>query len=172
MLDCLSLEPSAGISELVGDDSDAVEIGIIVIDLVLGVSPSVSDGDAFKHDFGGIEEGVVIENFAGKGRNVVAGERFSGDIERTLLEGRPLIVQIVKEVEQVVCCLPRRTHQRLALIPLIRETDSQRLVDEDSVPHDVPSLRQLGNLVLSDAYGPQFSERSKLRASSGSSLQP
>ena len=172
MLNCFSLEPSAGISELVGDDSNAVEIGIIVIDLVLRISPSVANGNAFKHDLGGTEEGVVIENFAGEGRNVVPSKRLSGDIERTLLEGRPLAVQIVKEVEKMVCSLSGRTHQRLALISLIRETHSQRLVDENSVPHDVPSLRQLGNLVLGDAYGPKLSERSKLRAGSGSSLQP
>jgi len=172
VLDGLCLEPCAGISELVGDDADTVKIGVIVIYLVLWVSPSVTNGDSLKDDTGGFEERVVIEDLGGESWNVVTSERFTSDVKRTLLEGRPLTVKIVDEVQQMICRLSRRIHQGFGLVALVREADVEGLVDEESVPHDVPSLRQLSDAILGDANGPKFSERSKLRAGSRPTLQP
>lgn len=65
-----------------------------------------------------------------------------------------------------------RTHQRDALVLDIRETHSQRLVDENGVAHDVPGLGQLVRPLLGHPDRPKLGKGSKLRAGSGSTLQP
>lgn len=72
----------------------------------------------------------------------------------------------------MVCGLLGRAHQWDGLVLDIRETHSQRLVDENGMTHDVPSLRQLVRPILGDPDGPKLRKGSKLRAGSGSSLQP
>lgn len=65
-----------------------------------------------------------------------------------------------------------RTHQRDALILDIRESHRQRLVDENGVTHDVPGLRQLVRSFLGHPDRAELGKGPKLRAGSGSTLQP
>jgi hypothetical protein len=52
------------------------------------------------------------------------------------------------------------------------ESNTQRLVDEDCVPDDVPGIAGLLDSVFSDSDRSILSECSKLRAGSRSPLQP
>lgn len=141
MLDGFSLEPSHGVSELIRHDAHTVKVGIVEVDLVVGVSPSIANRHSRKFNPRIFHESIVVDQFATKGRDVMSCEGLAGDVEGTALKGWPLAVEIVEEVDQVVCCLVGRTHQWDALVADIREAYSQGLVDENGVPHDVPSLR-------------------------------
>lgn len=48
ILDGLGLEPSEGVSVFLGGNSHTVEVGIILIDLTVGVDPSISNDDTSK----------------------------------------------------------------------------------------------------------------------------
>lgn len=116
MLDGFSLEPSHGISELVGDDAHTVEVGIVEVDLVVGVSPSIANRNSCELYPRGFHEGIVVDQFAPEGRDVVSCEGLAGDVEGTGLEGWPLAVEIEEEVDEVVCSLTGGRHQRDALV--------------------------------------------------------
>ena len=47
-MDGLGLEPSEGVSVFLGGNSHTVEVGIILIDLTVGVDPSISNDDTSK----------------------------------------------------------------------------------------------------------------------------
>jgi hypothetical protein len=172
VLDGVGLEPSAGVPELVGDDAHAVEVGIVVVDLVLRVGPPVSNRHSFEDNARVSQEGVVIQDFISEGGDVVSGKRFARDVKGTFLEGRPLLVEVGEEVEEVVGRLSGRTHQRLGLILDIGEAHRQGLVDENSVAHDVPGLGKLVGSIFSHSDGSKLGECSELRTGAGSSLQP
>lgn len=48
MLDGFGLEPSAGVSKFIGDDSHTVKVGIIKIDLVVWIGPTIANRNTFK----------------------------------------------------------------------------------------------------------------------------
>jgi len=50
MMNSLSLEPSTSVSEFVRYYSNTVQVWIIVIDLTVRVSPSISNSDALKNN--------------------------------------------------------------------------------------------------------------------------
>lgn len=52
VVDSLRLEPSAGFSELVSYNSNAIEVRVILIDLIVGISPSISNGYSFQNYLG------------------------------------------------------------------------------------------------------------------------
>lgn len=172
MLDSSGLEPCAGIPELVGNDTYTVEVGIVEVYLTVGISPSVPDRHSLEVNPRRTHEGVVVNQFTTKGRDVVTCEGLSRDVEWTSLESRPLAVEVEEEVDEVISSLICGGYQRDGLVAYIGESDGQRLVDENCVPHDVPCLRQEGSFVLVDADGSQLSEGAELRTASGSTLQP
>ena len=88
------MEPSAGISEFVGDHSHAIKIGVIVVHLSDWISPSITYSHSFKYDLGRVEERSISDDLGGEGRDVVSCKGLSGDVERTGFKGRPLIIQI------------------------------------------------------------------------------
>lgn len=71
VVDGLGLEPGAGVSKLIGNDSCTVEIGVIVVYLGGGIGPAVSDGHSFQVQAVINHESVVFHDFRSKGRNVV-----------------------------------------------------------------------------------------------------
>lgn len=105
MLDGPSLEPSHGISKFIGDDAYTVEVGIIEINLIVGVSPTISNGHSSKVNASGSHKSVIVDQFAPEGRDVVPCEGLTSDIEGTGLEGGPLVVQVEEEVDQMVSSL-------------------------------------------------------------------
>lgn len=170
MLDGSGLEPRAGISEFVRDDSHTVEIGIVVVDLVGRISPPISNSNPLQGDIRRPQESIVVEDLGSKGRDVMSSEGLASNVERTGLEGRPLVVEIVEEVQQVIRCNLGRTRQRFSLIPKVGETDCQGLVDEDGMPQDIPRVLHLVDAVLGDPDGAVLGESGELGTGSGSSL--
>jgi hypothetical protein len=104
-LNGFGLEPGESVSELVGNDAHTVEIGVVLVYLVIGVSPTVADSDTLQVAASLLDEGVVLLEFQGEGRDVVSCKGLSGDVKGTGLEGRPLDVEVVEEVEQVIASL-------------------------------------------------------------------
>lgn len=104
MVDSLGLEPGAGVSEFVGNHSYAVEIGVILVDLVVRISPAITDSNTFKNDFGLVQKGFVVDDSLSEGRDIVSCEGLSCNIEWTLLQSWPLFVEVGKEVEQMITC--------------------------------------------------------------------
>lgn len=45
-MDGFGLEPRAGVPKFVGDDSHTVKVGVIVVDLVVGIGPAVTNSHA------------------------------------------------------------------------------------------------------------------------------
>lgn len=84
-MDSLGLEPGAGISEFVGNHSYAVEIGVILVDLVVRISPAITDCNSLKNNFGLVQKGFVVDDSLSEGRDVVSCEGLSCDVEWTLL---------------------------------------------------------------------------------------
>jgi hypothetical protein len=171
VLDCLGLEPCACISKFVRNDPNAIQIGIVVIDLVLGISPTVSDGHSRKPHSGELQEGTITEDLRSESGDVVAGEGFPCDVKRTLLEGRPLHVEVGEEVEEVVGGDAGRGDFRF-VIGAVGEADVEGLVDEERVAEDVPGIGKFAGAVAGDADGAEFGEGSELGAAAGSALEP
>jgi hypothetical protein len=94
VLDRSGLEPGAGISELVGDDAHAVEVGIVEVDLVVGVGPPISDRNSSQSNASILQEGAVADQFVAECGDVVPGKGLPSDVEGTLLQGGPLLVQV------------------------------------------------------------------------------
>lgn len=74
MLDGSGLEPRAGVSKFIGDDSHTVEVGVVIVDLVVGIGPAVSNGHSFE-DYACLpQKGVVADDLAPECWNVVPRE--------------------------------------------------------------------------------------------------
>ena len=172
VLDGPGLEPRAGVSKFVGDDSHAVQVRVVEVDLVVRIGPAVANSNSFEDYARLSEEGVVGDDLAAECWDVVPCEGLARDVERTLLEGRPRLVEVGEEVEQVVSGLLGRAHQRDGLVLHEGETHGQRLVDENRMPHDVPRLGQLVRAILSHPNRAELGKGAELRAGSGSALQP
>lgn len=98
VLDGSGLEPRAGVSKFVGDYSHAVEVGVVEVDLVVGIGPAVSNRHSFE-DYACLpKEGVVADDLTSECWDVVPREGLSRDVEGTLLERRPLLVEIGEKV--------------------------------------------------------------------------
>lgn len=98
VLDGSGLEPRAGVSKFVGDDSHTVEVRVVEIYLVVWIGPTIANGHSLKDYSCLAEEGVVADDLASEGWNVVSSEGFSSDVKRTLFECWPLLVEIGEEV--------------------------------------------------------------------------
>ena len=100
-------------------------------------------------------------------------KRLSSDVERVFLQRRPGFVEIIHEIEQMFCSLVGTADliSRISF-PVVRETNIERLVDENHMSEGGPRVREQFSLVVNDSYGSHFGEAAELRATSGSSLQP
>lgn len=172
VLDGFGLEPCAGISEFIGDNTHTVQVGIIVVDLVSRISPTITDCDTLQCDISSLKEGIVVEDLGSEGRDVMSGEGLTSNVEGTGLKRRPLVVEIAEEVQQVISRYFSRTWQRFSLIAQVRKTNSQGLVDEDRMSQDIPRVLHLVDTVLGDPDGSVLGEGCELRTGSWSSLQP
>jgi hypothetical protein len=98
----LCLEPSASVSKFIRNYSHTIKVRIVEIDLIVRVSPSITDSHTLESNPSISQKSIIIHKFASKGRNIMPRKRLPSDIKRTLLQGRPLLVKIVKEVNQMV----------------------------------------------------------------------
>jgi len=99
VLDRFGLEPCEIISELRCHDSHAIQIGIVLIYLAVGINPSISDCDASESY---LLESFVFLNFQGKCWNIMSCKGLSGDVKGTLFELGPLDVEVIEEIEEVI----------------------------------------------------------------------
>jgi hypothetical protein len=105
VLDGLSLEPCEGVSELIGDYAYAVEVRVVLIDLIVRVSPSVTNSDSLQVAASLLDERAVLLEFQGKSRDIVSCKGLSSNVKRAGFESWPLDVEVVEEVEQMITCL-------------------------------------------------------------------
>lgn len=98
----LCLEPSTSVSKFIRNYSHTIKVRIVEIYLVVRVSPSITDSHTLESNPSISQKSIIVHKFAPKGRNIMPRKGLSSDIKRTLLQGRPLLVKIVKEVNQMV----------------------------------------------------------------------
>lgn len=169
-MDCLGLEPSACLSKFVGNNSNTVKIRIILINLVIRISPSISNCYSFQNNLSLIQKCLVVDNSLRKSRNVVSCKRFSCNVKGTLFQSRPLLIKIVEEIQQMFRSLTRWANQSLGLISRIRKANADRLINEDSVADYVPRISDFADFIFGDFDGTILGESTKLRTRSWSSL--
>lgn len=172
MEDCLCLEPSTSLSKFIGNNSDTIKIRVILIDLVVRISPSISYSYTFKNYLCLIQKCFVVDYPLSKGRNIVSCKGLSSNVQRTLLKSRPLFVEIIQKVEQMFTSLPSWTNQSFSFVFWIWKSNSNWLINEDSMPDDIPRISNLTYLIFSDLNGSIFSKSTKLRTCTWTSLQP
>ena len=101
----VSLEPCAYVSELAVNNTDRPQERIIEVDLVHWVSPAVTNAEAFQLNSSRLGPGFVDDDFSGEGWHIVTTERFTSNVQRSLLESGPCFVEIIEEVQQMVSSL-------------------------------------------------------------------
>lgn len=172
MLHGPSLIPSASVSKLVRNDTNTVQIRVIEIDLVDGISPSITNSHSFKVDLSLIQESVIVKNLIGKGWNIMSSEGLSSYVQWTRFQSWPWPVKVIEEIEQMISCYSCWRNKWLSCISVVRKSDSDGLIDKDCMAQNVPRWHTLKCFIFSDSNRSYLSESSKLRACTWPTLQP
>lgn len=94
----VGLVPGAGLAEASVDHADRPQVCVVVVDLVDGIGPAVTNRYPCESDV----HFLFIENFPSERGDVMPSKGFACDVERRAAEGRPSLVKVVQEVHQVV----------------------------------------------------------------------